>query len=115
MEAQQDLLLNKKLFTFITDVSSTPPEKLSYDGHQFKITSGEIIAKLNTGYIEFMRASDTKAIISSEMPREPIKEENIFDFAIQLAESVPDEELDKIPSDLSKNLDHYLYGCSKTD
>ena len=30
-----------------------------------------------------------------------------------IAQEVPDEEWDRVPSDLAKNLDHYLYGTSK--
>jgi hypothetical protein len=33
--------------------------------------------------------------------------------AAEIAESVPQEEWDKLPADLSGNLDHYLYGCPK--
>lgn len=30
-----------------------------------------------------------------------------------IAQSVPDKEWGRVPTDLSKNLDHYLYGTSK--
>ena len=30
-----------------------------------------------------------------------------------IAQEVPDEEWERVPSDLAKNLDHYLYGTSK--
>lgn len=30
-----------------------------------------------------------------------------------LAAQVPDEEWDKLPADLSHNLDHYIYGSAK--
>ena len=30
-----------------------------------------------------------------------------------IAQEVPDEEWQRVPSDLAKNLDHYLYGTSK--
>ncbi|HXW14394.1 MAG TPA: hypothetical protein VEN79_07775 [Terriglobia bacterium] len=29
-----------------------------------------------------------------------------------IAQEVPDEEWERVPSDLAKNLDHYLYGTS---
>jgi putative addiction module CopG family antidote len=32
---------------------------------------------------------------------------------VAIGESIPIEEWDKVPSDLSKNLDHYLYGSPK--
>jgi hypothetical protein len=30
-----------------------------------------------------------------------------------IARDVPDEEWERVPKDLAKNLDHYLYGTSK--
>ena len=30
-----------------------------------------------------------------------------------IAQDVPDEEWERVPKDLAKNLDHYLYGTSK--
>ena len=37
----------------------------------------------------------------------------IWEVAAEIGESVPVEEWDKVPTDLSKNLDHYLYGAPK--
>ena len=37
----------------------------------------------------------------------------IWEIAEELSASIPDEEWAKLPSDLSKNLDHYLYGTTK--
>lgn len=37
----------------------------------------------------------------------------IWEIAKEIAATVPDEEWGKLPSDLSKNLDHYLYGKPK--
>lgn len=31
-----------------------------------------------------------------------------------ITESVPDEDWKSVPSDLAKNLDHYMYGAKKT-
>jgi hypothetical protein len=39
--------------------------------------------------------------------------ESIVDIVSRISETVPDSEWAKIPSDLSKNLDHYLYGHKK--
>lgn len=35
------------------------------------------------------------------------------DIILELAKTIPKEELANIPSDLSENLDHYLYGFPK--
>jgi hypothetical protein len=39
--------------------------------------------------------------------------ESILDIVSRLSESVPESEWAKLPADLSKNLDHYLYGSKK--
>ncbi|MGJ3247084.1 MAG: hypothetical protein ACFE0I_13555 [Elainellaceae cyanobacterium] len=33
----------------------------------------------------------------------------------EIRDQVPDEEWKKLPTDLSKNIDHYLYGAPKVD
>jgi len=38
---------------------------------------------------------------------------DIWEIAEKISQQIPDEEWRKIPTDLSKNLDHYLYGTSK--
>jgi Arc/MetJ family transcription regulator len=42
-------------------------------------------------------------------------EEDLFAFMDRLAASIPEEDLKKIPTDLAKNVDHYLYGAPKED
>ena len=37
----------------------------------------------------------------------------LISFLREGAENAPDEEVDRLPSDLSENLDHYLYGSPK--
>ena len=39
--------------------------------------------------------------------------ESIVDMVSRISETVPESEWAKIPSDLSKNVDHYLYGHKK--
>ena len=39
----------------------------------------------------------------------------IWEIAAEVAASVPAEEWAKVPADLSKNLDHYLYGAPKDE
>lgn len=36
-----------------------------------------------------------------------------FAFVDQLVREIPEEDLQKLPTDLSENLDHYLYGSPK--
>jgi putative addiction module CopG family antidote len=40
--------------------------------------------------------------------------QSIAEMAAAIAKSVPDEEWDRLPTDLSKEIDHYLYGAPKS-
>jgi len=40
-------------------------------------------------------------------------QESIVDLVSRVSETVPESEWAKLPSDLAKNLDHYLYGHKK--
>jgi hypothetical protein len=46
---------------------------------------------------------------------ENYKSENFLDFIDKISSEIPLEEWKKIPSDLSKNLDSYLYGVPKKE
>jgi hypothetical protein len=51
-------------------------------------------------------------------PRFPKYDPNakpIWEIAEEIAATVPDSEWAKVPPDLSKNVDHYLYGSSKDE
>jgi hypothetical protein len=39
----------------------------------------------------------------------------IWEVAMELGASVPESDWAKVPRDLSKNLDHYLYGAPKQE
>jgi hypothetical protein len=39
----------------------------------------------------------------------------IWETVVAIGASIPEEEWDKVPRDLSKNLDHYLYGAPKEE
>lgn len=46
--------------------------------------------------------------VPTEAPERPIEE-----ILKELAAEIPREEWDRLPSDLTDNLDHYLYGTPK--
>lgn len=51
----------------------------------------------------------------SATPREPSGEAADFAAAFEsIARNVPHADWESVPPDLSKNLDHYLYGSQKT-
>jgi hypothetical protein len=39
----------------------------------------------------------------------------VWEIAAQIGAEVPEEEWAKVPGDLSKNVDHYLYGSPKIE
>lgn len=39
----------------------------------------------------------------------------LWELVVEIGAQVPDEEWAKVPTDLSKNVDHYLYGAPKDD
>lgn len=39
----------------------------------------------------------------------------IWEIALELGARIPEDELDQIPTDLARNLDHYLYGAPKSN
>jgi len=45
--------------------------------------------------------------------RAPAAADSIEEIFAAIAQDVPDEDWERVPTDLSKNLDHYLYGTSK--
>lgn len=49
----------------------------------------------------------------SDAKTQTLEERPLWRIALEIGASVPDEELDKLPRDLSKNLDHYLYAAPK--
>jgi antitoxin (DNA-binding transcriptional repressor) of toxin-antitoxin stability system len=49
------------------------------------------------------------AVLRAPEPARPLDE--VFS---EIAAQVPDAEWERIPTDLAKNLDYYLYGSSKT-
>jgi hypothetical protein len=49
---------------------------------------------------------------TGEIPVDP-NERPIWEKLIEIAEQVPEEELAKLPHDMARNVDHYLYGAEK--
>lgn len=46
---------------------------------------------------------------------DPGTAESLLEMVSCVRERIPEQEWERIPSDLSKNLDHYLYGAEKTE
>ncbi|WP_324282038.1 DUF2281 domain-containing protein [Cyanobacterium aponinum UTEX 3222] len=64
-------------------------------------------------FVEFLEYKNKKLIMNKE--NENINNESleIWEIAEKISQQIPDEEWQKLPNDLSKNLDHYLSGSDK--
>lgn len=61
-------------------------------------------------------ASVESLTVESAEARQPVAgAKPIWEVALEIGASVPEEEWAKIPTDLSKNLHHYLYGAPKQE
>ncbi len=61
-------------------------------------------------------ASVESLTVESAVARQPVAgAKPIWEVALEIGASVPEEEWAKIPTDLSKNLHHYLYGAPKQE
>ena len=55
--------------------------------------------------------------IGTNVREEPADEESnsVLDMVTAITREVPEREWERVPDDLSKNVDYYLYGSKKTD
>ena len=44
-----------------------------------------------------------------------IQENSILEMIDEITQDIPESELEQLPTDFSKNLDHYLYGLPKVE
>jgi hypothetical protein len=78
--------------------------------------SPDLIAEEVLNFLLFLKfriqqkTTEHKKAISPESPSE-----NFLDFIDEISSQIPLEEWEKIPSDLSYNLDNYLYGTTKSE
>ena len=53
--------------------------------------------------------------VSVEFPSDTEREKPVWQVALDIGASVRAQEWEKVPTDLGRNLDHYLYGAPKDD
>lgn len=76
--------------------------------------------ELDIRHPQLTAGAEAEVIILIERPAPPEEAEPgrsagrpIWEVAEEIARTVPDEVWARVPTDLSKNLDHYLYGAPK--
>lgn len=67
-----------------------------------------------TGRMKKIVALDQVSPAPLHETRDP-RSRPIWEVAIELGKSVPEEEWDKLPRDAARNLDHYIYGTPKEE
>lgn len=84
--------------------------------------TGKSISALLAAALESLQAqicpdSSNGAVASSQngppsQPTEDIRKP-IWEKMIEASDEIPDEELDRLPTDLAAQIDHYIYGTPK--
>jgi hypothetical protein len=65
-----------------------------------------------------MEDAEGKAGASRRTPHGEASEKesgSILEMVSAITREVPEREWERVPADLSKNVDHYLYGSKRTD
>lgn len=90
----------------VLEAAGVPPNDPT-NSHQ----AVEILRRLGfeTRYSRDAREAQSR----TEGPSEAGESQSILEMISAVTKEVPQEEWDRLPSDLSKNLDHYLYGSKK--
>ena len=114
-------------FTIRLDDESKIPGKFEreHEPHVIEALKDHSTCRLNiVGMAEFLhRDGSIKRIIRVDrMDVRPVVEKEydesarpIWEIVTEMGAEIPEEEWEKVPSDLSKNLDHYLYGTPRTE
>lgn len=68
---------------------------------------------VRTGKIKRVASVESIAVEPAEIARPVPAVKPIWEVALELGASVPQEEWAKVPTDLARNLHHYLYGAPK--
>jgi hypothetical protein len=92
----------------VLEAAGVPPNDPT-NSHQ----AVEILRRLGfeTRYAKDQKGEDMK---ESEEPSEK-GSDSLLGMVLRIAEEVPSQEWERVPADLSKNVDHYLYGSKRTD
>jgi hypothetical protein len=94
----------------VLEAAGVPPNDPT-NSHQ----AVEILRRLGfeTRYAREPQEMETK---EREEPSETLQgSSSILELVSAATRGVPEGEWDRVPADLSKNVDHYLYGSKKTD
>jgi hypothetical protein len=92
----------------VLEAAGVPPNDPT-NSHQ----AVEILRRLG---FETRYAKDREEMVTKER-EEPTEKESasILEIVSAVTKEVPEREWERVPADLSKNVDHYLYGSKRTE
>jgi hypothetical protein len=61
------------------------------------------------------KSTKSKSFLRIRKPKSSMLNVSLSEIAAKARKLAPKEDWDKLPTDLAKNLDHYLYGSKKID
>jgi prevent-host-death family protein len=103
----------------LPQTGSAPPAMRYNDGMGNRVIhiSAEDAASDFSALLDRVRAGDEVVIERDARPvavlRPAASAPPLDQTFAAIAQEVPDEEWERVPTDLAKNLDHYLYGAAK--
>lgn len=74
--------------------------------------SPELLIKEVLDFLLFARSRNYPFVETKALDK-PTTQQPIWEFAQELMQDAPPEELAKLPADSARNHDHYLYGAPK--
>jgi len=96
--------------TLVLEAAGAPPNDPT-NSHQ----AVEILKRLGFETRYCKDEGDAEPSDTAEPGAPLAKSSAILELVSRVAQNVPENEWGRVPADLSKNLDHYLYGHKKAD
>ena len=100
---------------YTEDQEPTILNALSEHATKRLMIKGQIEHKITEGIPKNNITIEELRLFESEEERESLFDRPIWEVVSEIGESVPKADWEKVPKDLSKNIDHYLYGVPKSE
>lgn len=102
----------KVVAKFTTEQEQTITQALSeHKSRRLRLKGSAEVAR--TGKIKRVASVESLAVEPAEVTKPVSSAKPIWEVAVEIGASVPDEEWAKVPRDAARNLHHYLYGAPK--
>ncbi|MCX7014219.1 MAG: type II toxin-antitoxin system prevent-host-death family antitoxin [Candidatus Sumerlaeota bacterium] len=88
-------------------------DRVVQHGERIVLTSGGRTVACLVPVQDLPRLKKLEQQDSGNQPPKRRKPRSVWEEILEIADSIPDEDLQRVPADSSINLDHYLYGAAK--